>query len=127
MSSWLNTWGGFLTGLGTILVPLGTWYVNRKNQERKNTELQLKAQSDQQAQRDAMEKYFNEAIQKDNEGLRKQLEEIKLTADKMESRFKEQLRLKDEEIKRLRYKLTQAEDILRQHNLTMEDKHETQT
>lgn len=124
MSNWLNTWGGFLTGLGTILVPLGTWYVNRKNQEHKTTELELKAQRDQQAQRDAMEKYFNEAIQKDNQGLRKQLEEIKQTADQMEARFKEQLRLKDQEIRHLRQKLNRAETLLRQHHISMEGTHE---
>lgn len=124
MSNWLNTWGGFLTGLGTILVPLGTWYVNRKNQEHKTTELELKAQRDQQAQRDAMEKYFNEAIQKDNQGLRKQLEEIRQTADQMEARFKEQLRLKDQEIRHLRQKLNQAETLLRQHHISMEGTHE---
>ena len=124
MSNWLNTWGGFLTGLGTILVPLGTWYVNRKNQEQKTTELELKAQRYQQAQRDAMEKYFNEAIQKDNQGLRKQLEEIRQTADQMEARFKEQLRLKDQEIRHLRQKLNRAETLLRQHHISTEGTHE---
>lgn len=135
MHSFLNDWGAFFVGVGTVLTPVLAWVLNRRNQKRQAQKQYNDAIEKQAAQHDAMEKYFTEAIQRDNQDRRQEIEELKqqiedlkreadevqATATTMELKWKEQIALKDKEIASLKRRLKNAQAMLRKHNIKMEE------